>query len=78
MIRRALSPAIEPRGLRLPDAAAYVGMGQTKFLELVKGGKLPKASKIDGLTIWDRKALDRVMDEIFDSAQDDPYAHVEA
>lgn len=78
MSRRGFASIIEPRGLRLPDAAAYVGMGQTKFLELVKVGKFPEAKKIDGLTIWDRKALDRAMDEIFESAAHDPYANVEA
>jgi predicted DNA-binding transcriptional regulator AlpA len=69
---------IAPRGLRLPDAAAYVGMGQTKFMELVKAGRLPNSTKIDNVTLWDKKALDRALDEIFDSAQDDPYARVEA
>ena len=31
-----------PRGLRADDAAAYLGMGKTKFLELVDKGMIPR------------------------------------
>ena len=29
---------IKPRGLRAPEAATYVGMGRSKFLQMVKDG----------------------------------------
>jgi hypothetical protein len=36
-----------PFGMRLGEAAAYLGMGCTKFLELVSDGRLPKPLRID-------------------------------
>ena len=39
---------LEPRGLRRDDAAAYVGVGATKFDELVAAGRMPKPFRIDG------------------------------
>ena len=51
-----------PRGLRADDAAAYLGMGKTKFLELVDKGAIPRAFIIDSIKIWDRFDLDSVID----------------
>ena len=51
-----------PRGLRADDAAVYLGMGKTKFLELVGKGMIPRAFEIDGKKIWDRLDLDAVID----------------
>ena len=76
MRRARLDTTIAPRGLRLPDAAAYVGMGETKFTQLVESGFLPPARKIDGIRLWDRRALDRRLDEIFDTPQSDPHERV--
>jgi len=53
---------ISPRGLRADDAAAYLGMGKTKFLELVDKGTIPRAFTIDSIKIWDRFDLDAVID----------------
>jgi len=53
---------ISPRGLRADDAAAYLGMGKTKFLELVDSGTIPRAVIIDSIKIWDRLDLDAVID----------------
>lgn len=47
-----------PRGLRAPDAAAYIGIGKSKFFEMVGDGRLPQPKKIDGCVVWDRFALD--------------------
>ena len=38
--------------------AEYLGMGKTKFLELVDGGRLPRPVAIDGVRLWDRFDLD--------------------
>jgi hypothetical protein len=51
-----------PCGLRADDAAAYMGMGKTKFLELVGKNMIPRAFEIDGIKIWDRLDLDAVID----------------
>ena len=59
-----------PRGLRRAEAAAYVGLGETKFDELVKDGRMPTPKRIDGRVVWDRRALD----EAFDALPDDDAA----
>ena len=53
---------ISPRGFRADDAAAYLGMGKTKFLELVEKGAIPRAIVIDSIKIWDRFDLDAVIE----------------
>src|SRR5688572_9082319 len=58
---RAPNPRLEPRGLRRDDAAAYVGLGATKFDELVAAGRMPKPFRIDGAVRWDRKKLDAAL-----------------
>ncbi len=59
-----LRQAYPPRGLRLQDAARYVGIGQSKFLLLVDDGRMPKPKRIDGCVVWDRQALDNSFDAI--------------
>ena len=54
----------QPRGLRRNAAARYIGIGVTKFDELVRRGLLPKPLRIDGCVIWDVKALDTSFDEL--------------
>jgi predicted DNA-binding transcriptional regulator AlpA len=53
---------INPRGLRADNAALYLGMRKTKFLELVEKGIIPRAVEIDGIKIWDRLDLDAVIE----------------
>ena len=53
---------INPRGLQADDAAAYLRMGKTKFLELVDKGMIPRPFTIDSIRIWDRFDLDAVID----------------
>jgi excisionase family DNA binding protein len=47
-----------PRALRLTAAAEYLGIGKTKFLELVENGRLPRPIAVDGMRLWDRFDLD--------------------
>lgn len=73
--------AVEPRGLAKAEAAAYVGIGATLFDALVRDGKFPPPARLNGRLIWDRKALDRAMDELFDAPSNhpqyaDPWANV--
>jgi predicted DNA-binding transcriptional regulator AlpA len=58
-----------PRGLRADDAAAYLGMGRTKFLQLVDKGMIPRAFTIDGIKVWDRLDLDALIDEAKEADQ---------
>ena len=52
-----------PRGLRAERAAEYVGMGKTKFLELVEDRKMPDPVEIEGVKVWDRLELDDAFEE---------------
>lgn len=47
-----------PRGLSRDDAARYVGVGVTKFDEMVADGRMPKPKRVDGRVVWDRLRLD--------------------
>lgn len=58
MSRAADSLSYPPRGLSREEAARYVGLGTTKFDELVKEGKMPKPKRVGSRTVWDRVALD--------------------
>lgn len=50
--------SLPPRGLNRPCAAAYVGIGVTKFDEMVVDGRMPKPRQIDARQVWDRHQLD--------------------
>ncbi|MFC3638178.1 hypothetical protein ACFONL_12480 [Camelimonas fluminis] len=47
-----------PRGLNRDEAAYYIGVGTTKFDQLVSDGRMPRGKRIDGRVIWDRAQLD--------------------
>lgn len=65
MSRADLAP-YWPRGLSREEAARYVGIGATKFDELVKSGRMPKPKRVDGRTVWDRIALDAYFTDLPD------------
>lgn len=44
-------------GYRLEEAAEYVGMKPTKFLQLVKDKRMPEGTKIDNCRVWDVRDL---------------------
>jgi len=65
MPRPRLDPVnLLPRGLSVEEAARYVGLGQTKFGELVTKGLMPKPKRVDGRVIYDRYALDVAFSEL--------------
>lgn len=53
-----------PRGLSREEAARYIGVGLTKFDELVASRRMPRPKRIDGRVIWDRIALDAAFSEL--------------
>jgi predicted DNA-binding transcriptional regulator AlpA len=55
---------LSPRNLRAPDAAAYIGVSQSKFRELVKDGRMPPPFYIDGCAVWDRFDIDTANDRL--------------
>lgn len=58
--------AYPPRGLCREEAARYVGVGTTKFDEMVADGRMPRPKRVDGRTVWDRIALDAAFTDLPD------------
>jgi predicted DNA-binding transcriptional regulator AlpA len=52
------------RGLNREEAARYVGVGTTKFDEMVDRGEMPKPIHVGGRRIWDIRALDAAFDRL--------------
>ena len=52
------------RGFSRIEAAEYVGIGTTKFDQLVAEGKLPKAKLIGSRKVWDVRELDPAFEEL--------------
>jgi predicted DNA-binding transcriptional regulator AlpA len=63
-----LPPSLAPRGLSRVQAAEYIGVGVTKFDEMVGDGRMPKPKRIDGRIVWDRVKLDEAFDVLDDAA----------
>lgn len=53
-----------PRGLSREESARYIGVGTTKFDELVLAKRMPKPKRLDGRVVWDRIALDAAFSEL--------------
>jgi predicted DNA-binding transcriptional regulator AlpA len=56
--------AYPPRGMDVEHASAYVGLGRTKFLEMVEAGLMPRPVDLDGSPRWDRLDIDRAFDDL--------------
>lgn len=54
------------RGLSREEAAAYVGVGITKFDEMVSDGRMPNPKKVDRRKLWDIRQLDMAFDALDD------------
>jgi len=64
----ALPPSLAPRGLSRIQAAEYIGVGITKFDEMVGDGRMPRPKRIDGRKVWDRIKLDEAFASLDDEA----------
>ncbi|MER8765472.1 MULTISPECIES: hypothetical protein [unclassified Mesorhizobium] len=53
-----------PRGLSREEAARYIGVGITKFDQMVADRRMPKPKKVDGRVIWDRLKLEAAFTEL--------------
>lgn len=53
-----------PRGLSREEAARYVGVGLTKFDEMVADGRMPKPKRVDGRVIWDRLRIEAAFTDL--------------
>jgi excisionase family DNA binding protein len=59
--RRASQPR---RGLRLPEAAAYIGVGVTTFKRLLDERRMPAPKAVLGVRVWDIVDLDAAFDDL--------------
>ena len=69
MVRKTISclpPSLAPRGLSRGQSAEYVGVGVTKFDQMVDDGRMPRPKRIDGRLVWDRVKLDEAFEELDD------------
>jgi predicted DNA-binding transcriptional regulator AlpA len=64
-----------PRGLNREQAAIYVGVGVTKFDEMVADGRMPQPKEIDRRRVWDRNELDAHFDNLGHSGGQSPEAN---
>jgi len=62
--RAAILPLPEPRLLDEQTAAAYLGIGKTKFRARWQRRELPQPHKDGGRLLWDRRLLDRYVDRL--------------
>ncbi|NOX95829.1 MAG: hypothetical protein GXP04_12275 [Alphaproteobacteria bacterium] len=60
-----------PRGMSRSLAAKYIGVGVTKFDEMVKDGRMPRARRIDCRKVWDCRELDDAFDALPHDGEDD-------
>jgi predicted DNA-binding transcriptional regulator AlpA len=66
-----LPPSLPPRGLSRLQAVEYIGVGPTKFDDLVADGRMPRPKRIDSRTVWDRAQLDDAFAALDDEATAD-------
>lgn len=69
----ALSDArpVPRRGLQRLEAAMYIGVGVSKFDEMLTDGRMPAPRRIDGRKVWDIRELDLAFDALpKDNAQE--------
>ncbi len=77
---RTMPPNLAPRGLCRVEAANYLGIGVSKFDEMVADRRMPPAKRIDGRKVWDIRAIDRAFDALPDDGptDDDTWSDVDA
>jgi excisionase family DNA binding protein len=64
--------AYAPRGMSRDEAARYVGVGVTKFDEMVADGRMPRPKRVDGRVIWDRIRLDAAFSDLPEEKRSNP------
>jgi hypothetical protein len=56
------------------EAAIYVGVGPTKFDEMVADGRMPHPRLIDTRKVWDIRALDLAFEDLPEEGQKNSWA----
>lgn len=79
--RRRYQRRLAPRGLSRVAAAGYVGVSPNTFDRMVRDRLMPKAVRVYGRLLWDRRALDAAFDALSDAdeeGRDDVWGHCAA
>ncbi len=58
------APVPTRRGLSRVEAAEYIGIGTSKFDNLVTDGRMPNPKKIDGRRVWDVRLIDKFFEAL--------------
>lgn len=58
------SHVYSPRGFSRQKAAAHIGVGETKFEQMVADGRMPIPIEIDGRRVWCVYELDEYFDRL--------------
>ena len=64
--------AYPPRGMSRDEVARYVGVGVTKFDEMVADGRMPRPKRVDGRVIWDRLRVEAAFTDLPDDKRINP------
>jgi predicted DNA-binding transcriptional regulator AlpA len=71
-VSKADLTAYAPRGLSREEAARWIGVGATKFDEMVSDGRMPRPKRIDGRVVWDRLKVDAAFSDLPDDSRANP------
>lgn len=71
-----LPPSCPPRGLSRVASAEYIGIGVSKFDEMVADGRMPAPRPIDKRMVWDRLELDAAFSALPHVEEDNPWDKV--
>ena len=72
-----LPPSLAPRGLSRAMGAEFVGVGTSKFDEMVDDGRMPQPKQIDGRKIWDRGQVDEAFAELPNKDKANPWDEIQ-
>ena len=61
-----------PRGLSREEAARYIGVGPSKFDEMVSAGLMPRPKRIGSRVVWDRLKLEAAFSDLPDDNRANP------
>jgi hypothetical protein len=64
--------AYAPRGMSRDEAARWIGVGATKFDEMVADGRMPRPKRVDGRVVWDRLRLDAAFSDLPEDTKVNP------
>jgi excisionase family DNA binding protein len=62
-----------PRGMSRDEAARYIGVGNTKFDEMVADGRMPRPKRVDGRVIWDRLKIEAAFTDLPEEKKVNPF-----